>query len=221
MDNFSQWSGGTQIDLSREPFGRPPKYRIEYANQAFNYFLLGATNEQVAQFLHISMRTFYYWQHTYPDFLQAVRSGKERADAEVARSMYHRALGMSIPDVHVSAYKGDVKITHLIKHIPPDVAAGKFWLTNRHPELWKSDPEPPPIDPSSNMPDEAVLDAMYDKSMERSRESAKVARGRRERLGLFTGGGDDGEIILEPLRPMGHGEADDANDELDSVDMHG
>lgn len=59
------------------------------------------------------------------------------ADAEIASSLYHKAKGYSHPDVHISNYQGDITITEITKHYPPDTTAAKYWLTNRQPDLWR------------------------------------------------------------------------------------
>ncbi len=63
--------------------------------------------------------------------------GKEAPDNRVERSLYNRAVGYSHPDVHVSNFQGQVTLTPITKHYPPDVAAAFIWLKNRRPDLWR------------------------------------------------------------------------------------
>ena len=62
-------------------------------------------------------------------------------DDVIEKSLFHRAKGYSHDDVHVSAYMGDVIITDLIKHYPPDTKACELWLRNRKRKEWCIDPD--------------------------------------------------------------------------------
>lgn len=190
-DSSDQWIGTTDIDIQRPDIGRPPEYKPEYAQQVFKLCLLGATDEKIADFFDVSVRTIQRWKIEHPEFCHWLKQGKTAADAQVAFSMFQRAVGISVPKVHISTYKGKVTLTDVMEHYPPDVGAGKFWLTNRQADQWKSDPEPPPPDPSALVPNVDELDALYAQSMAVSQAKANVARDRRERMGLFTNAGSE------------------------------
>jgi hypothetical protein len=111
--------------------GRPSKYKPEYCELAKNYCLLGATDVEVAGFLGIGLRTLNDWKIAHADFYEAMSWGKDQADAKVASSLFHRATGYSHPDVDIRVIAGQIVKTDLIKHYPPDSAAGIFWLKNR------------------------------------------------------------------------------------------
>ena len=74
-------------------------YRAEYDEQAYNYCLLGATNETLAEFFGVSATTIKKWMNKYPGFKESIRRGKDLADMEVARSLYRRAVGYSYEQV--------------------------------------------------------------------------------------------------------------------------
>lgn len=123
------------------------------------------------------------------------------ADAEVANALYHRAIGMRIPKTHVSTYLGKVILTDMVETIPPDVGAARMWLTNRHPDLWRNDPEPAPADPSSKMPSATELEDLYSQSREVSRARAMEQRERNERLGIVTGANSiPADATIKPKR---------------------
>lgn len=112
--------------------GRPTKYKGEETCRiAFNFALLGATDPQLAAALDVDVDTIKEWAKVHPEFSAARRKGKEEADAKVAASLYERACGYSHPEVHVSNYQGEVTLTPLTKHYPPDTAAAFIWLKNR------------------------------------------------------------------------------------------
>ena len=61
--------------------------------EAHNYCLLGATNDQLAEFFGVSPSTIDNWIAGRRDFEAAVKSGRVVADAKVARGLYVRAVG--------------------------------------------------------------------------------------------------------------------------------
>jgi hypothetical protein len=121
--------------------GRKTVYKAEYAELAYNYCLLGATDEQLGGFLKVSEQTINNWKKSHKDFSLAIARAKEQADAVVAMSLYHRANGYSHPDVDIKMYEGQIIKTELIKHYPPDTNAAMFWLKNRQPKIWRDKQE--------------------------------------------------------------------------------
>lgn len=117
--------------------GRPSDYRPEYAKQAHKLCLLGATDMELADFFECGIPTLYRWRAENPAFQNAIKLGKDDIDDRVERSLYQRAVGYSHPDVHISNFQGEVTITPIVKHYPPDVAAAFIWLKNRRSESWR------------------------------------------------------------------------------------
>ena len=122
---------------SAAPVGRPSSYRPEYAEQARKFALLGATNARMAELFDVSGSTFDLWMKDIPEFSGALKAGKELADANIANSLYHRALGYSHPEDDIRALNGEIVITPTIKHYPPDTGAATLWLKNRQPHTWR------------------------------------------------------------------------------------
>ena len=123
--------------MSEVKLGRPSKYKEEYAEQAYNYCLLGAIDEQLASFFDVSVTTINTWKETYPDFLASIKKAKEQADLEVTQSLKKRASGMKLKKQVVK----DGGIIELEDEIPPDTAAMIFWLKNRQPKIWRDKQE--------------------------------------------------------------------------------
>lgn len=117
--------------------GQPTKYQIAYNKQAFKLCLLGAKDKELADYFEISESTLNLWKLEHPKFSESLKDGKEKADANIGKSLYHRAKGYSHPDVHISNFKGEITITPIIKHYPPDTTAAIFWLKNRAPDRWR------------------------------------------------------------------------------------
>lgn len=116
---------------------RPSKYKNEMAKQAQKLCEFGATDAEIASFFEVDVRTVYRWQTQYKEFCQALKVGKEAADARVERSLFHKANGYSHPEDKIFQYEGTPIVVPTTKHYPPDTTAAIFWLKNRKPEEWR------------------------------------------------------------------------------------
>lgn len=116
---------------------RPTKYKPESARIAQKMTRLGATDVEVADALEIDIRTLYRWSATNKEFCHALKVGKEEADDRVESSLYTRATGYSHEETHVSNFQGQITLTPLVKHYPPDATSMIFWLKNRRPDKWR------------------------------------------------------------------------------------
>lgn len=119
------------------PAGRPTKYKPEYAELAYKFCLLGATDADLARFFEVEEKTVNNWKKEYPEFLQSIKRGKELADAEIAQKLYHRAKGYEHEEDKIFQYEGEPVIVPTTKHYPPDTTAAIFWLKNRQPQKWR------------------------------------------------------------------------------------
>lgn len=117
--------------------GRPSTYRPEYAEQARKLALIGWTDKQVGEFFGVSPETIYQWDRAFPEFAETRARGKAVADGEMAASLWQRGIGYSHDDVHVTAFNGEVTLTPITKHYPPDYQSISLWLRNRQPDFWK------------------------------------------------------------------------------------
>ncbi len=119
------------------PAGRPSKYKEEYAELAYKFCLLGAKDEELANFFEVDDATIYRWKNDYPEFCEALRKGKTIADAEMAESLFHRGKGYSHPEDKIFQYEGVPIVVPTTKHYPPDTAAAIIWLKNRQKAKWR------------------------------------------------------------------------------------
>ncbi len=118
--------------------GRPTDYRPEHCELARKLCLLrGMTDQELAFYFDVTEGTINNWKKAHPEFLQSIKEGKTMADANIAASLYERARGYTHEEVHVSNYQGDITLTPLKKHYPPDTAAAIIWLKNRQPGAWR------------------------------------------------------------------------------------
>jgi hypothetical protein len=116
---------------------RATAYKDDYPDQARKLCALGATDEDLAAFFHVSRSTVHAWKSRHPEFGEALRAGKSDADDRVEKSLYQAAIGYSHPEAHISHYQGAVTVTPLTKHYPPNVTSAIFWLKNRRPTAWR------------------------------------------------------------------------------------
>ena len=116
---------------------RPTKYQPEYAEQARKYCLLGATDIELASFFEVSEDTIYEWKKVHQEFSEAIKKGKEQADANVADRLYQRAMGYEHPEVDIRVADGVIVQTPITKVYAPDTAAAIFWLKNRQRGKWR------------------------------------------------------------------------------------
>lgn len=125
--------------VKRKEF-RQMKYKEEYVEQAFIACSeLGADDKALAKLFFTTEATINNWKIRYPEFLESLKRGKDIWDTEnIEQSLAHRARGYSHPDVHISNYMGEITITEITKHYPPDTTACIFWLCNRNRDRWKS-----------------------------------------------------------------------------------
>jgi hypothetical protein len=114
-------------DMTSRTRGRPSLYREEYAEQGRKLCLLGATDQELADFFEIDVRTVYDWKRTKPEFSQAIARGKMLADAEVAAKLYERACGYTHGATKI--YRADdgsvIKVPYTVEY-PPDTTGGQL-----------------------------------------------------------------------------------------------
>ncbi|AEJ01250.1 hypothetical protein Nit79A3_1418 [Nitrosomonas sp. Is79A3] len=164
--------------------GRPTGYREKYNKQAYRLCLLGAIDDELAEFFEVDVSTIKRWKKNHAGFRAAIKKGKIAADSKVAERLYERAMGYSHPETHVSNYKGEITKTELIKHYPPDTAAAFILLKNRHPDKWKDKIELKEDINLNVFPPKEELDAIYDRALEEARKRNEMLIGRRERIGI-------------------------------------
>lgn len=117
---------------------RPSKFKPEFVEQAKKLANLGATDRDVADFFGVDERTINRWKQDHEGFCQALKVGKDAADARVEQSLYRRALGYTHDAVKIAVNaQGEVTQVPYVEHFPPDTTAAIFWLKNRKPSDWR------------------------------------------------------------------------------------
>lgn len=127
----------------KRKIGRPSDYREEYAEQARKLCLLGHTDKELASFFGVVEDTINEWKIRHSEFSASINAGKEKADAEIAEKLYHRARGYSHNAVKIFMPAGASEPIYApyTEHYPPDTQAASLWLRNRQPKLWRDKQE--------------------------------------------------------------------------------
>jgi len=136
--------------------GRPSLYDPSMNEQAHKLALLGLTDGEIAEFFGVDEATINNWKNEHPAFFESLNAGKVSADADVAASLYRRAMGEVVyTERRVKGKDGEYEVIRLMQSVPSDPGAAKLWLTNRQPRLWRDKQE---IDLKQPL-DEDALDA--------------------------------------------------------------
>jgi hypothetical protein len=118
---------------------RPEKWKDEFIRIAEHACKLGATDQELADMLDVSLRTIHNWRVSKPAFAEVLKTGKDVADERVERSLYQRAVGYEQEEVKIFMPGGaeDPVYAPFRAKIAPDVTAGIFWLKNRRGDSWR------------------------------------------------------------------------------------
>ena len=118
---------------------RPEKWDDKFLHIARHACLLGATDQEIADMLEVSVRTIYYWRSSKPEFAEALANGKDIADERVERSLYQKAIGYEQDEVKIFMPGGSTEPVYAPYRakIAPDTTAAIFWLKNRRSGEWR------------------------------------------------------------------------------------
>lgn len=182
--NNSETLSETMKKASKKKGGKPSLFKEEYISQVYKLCMLGATDNELADFFNVTETTINNWKIEFPPFFESLTRGKTMADADMAVSLYKRGMGYSHPEVHVSSYMGEITLTELTKHYPPETGAAFLWLKNRQPKKWKDKIELKEEINLNVFPPKEELDAIYAKALENAKKVNETLIGRRDRLGV-------------------------------------
>src|SRR5512143_390267 len=106
--------------------GRPTLYRPELCERAREYCRRGASLDQLAGLLGVAPRSIDNWIRRIPEFAAAVRDG--RAEAEVDRLLYRRAVGYTQTAHRAVVCGRRVEVVPYTRTVVPDARACMRWL---------------------------------------------------------------------------------------------
>lgn len=130
---------GQMSDSAKVPkkMGRPPKFNDRFVARALELAAKGATEEQMAKALSVSVPAIAMWKAGNPSFLDALKNAKNIADQMVVATLFQRACGYNHRDIKFFCTDGVIVSQEYDKHVPPDVTACIFWLKNRQRKKWR------------------------------------------------------------------------------------
>jgi len=93
--------------------GRPTLFKPEYQEQVKKLCRLGAIDDDLADFFHVTKQTINNWKKSHPEFFDSLKSGKDVVDDKVETRLCEDAL------------------------MSGNTTAQIFWLKNRRPKEWR------------------------------------------------------------------------------------
>ncbi len=110
----------------------------------------GLTSDEIARELGICRTTMWNWAKRHNEFAEALKEGKDAADAIVEDSLFQKANGYTVElkktfKIKRVEYENGRRVleqeelVHGVDemHVPSDTTAQIFWLKNRRPDLWR------------------------------------------------------------------------------------
>ena len=122
--------------------GRPTDFDDDFVKQAEKLCRLGATDSEIADFFEVSVRTIYRWKLDHEEFCQALKAGKDEADARVERGLFQKATGFEFIEeqamkVKLGPNEERIEVVEVRRYSPTDTTAAIFWLKNRRAAEWR------------------------------------------------------------------------------------
>lgn len=109
-------------------------YDPSYAARARDLCYVGAPDIEIARLLGVSLSTLTAWREKYPAFNYAWEDGQYHASGRVINALLKKACGYTYvkwKDTQHGMMQEQV-------HVEPSIPACIFWLTNKHPDHWKT-----------------------------------------------------------------------------------
>lgn len=98
----------------------------------------GLVDKQIAENIGIVTSTFYKWKKEHSEFSDALKAGKEVADAQVFNALHQSAIGFHYLE---EAVTNTGEVVTVRKYSKPNVTAQIYWLKNRVPDDWRDKQE--------------------------------------------------------------------------------
>ena len=126
--------------------GRPSTYNPEILLAVEFMARHGLTDLEMSARLGVSEVTFNAWKKVYPEFLKALKVGKDDADDQVEKSLFQLAKGYEYEaekPMTIGEGKGfsHIEIAKYREKNPPNPTACIFWLKNRRKDKWRDKQE--------------------------------------------------------------------------------
>ena len=173
---------------NRGPYKYDPQFHDAWA---FSLAIKGATDEEIAEAFGVNRKTIQRWSkkpavdkdgkptgsEVLTSFGEALRSGKEQADAQVVKKLYERCMGYTIEeevqtiDVNRDGTSKLGQIRTTKKHVPPDTMALMYWLNNRSRKTGEWSQRQ---DVNVSFGDDSIRDAVAELTLDEARAKLKA-----------------------------------------------
>jgi transcriptional regulator with XRE-family HTH domain len=132
------------MDVNKRSAGQPTKYNDKFTPQLAKWICRDKNftkDEDLAKALSISISTLKNWKKDHPEFLAAIKEGKNEIDRKVEDALLKICLGYDYEreeiEVHTSDRGEYQKKKTVTMHVSPDPTSIIFWLCNRKKDLWR------------------------------------------------------------------------------------
>ncbi len=118
--------------------GRPTLFTKEFVLEVERMARAGFRDERLQEYFGVSESTFTNWKKKHPEFLLALKRGRDGALVGLVDAGYSLALG----GMKVSQkLNKDGEAVDCLEYFSPDGAMLRYLLNNRAPDLWRNQPE--------------------------------------------------------------------------------
>ena len=132
----------TKLSTKKKKVGRP---RYIPSKKTLNVVYVcakrGLSEKRIRKIIKISNETWYK-SPNLSLFSERVKKGREDATEErmheAEDALFNSAFGHHVPDIHITSYRGEVKITKIRKYYAPVPSSLFFYLCNKFPDQWKN-----------------------------------------------------------------------------------
>ena len=138
------------------------------------------TDAQIYAKLGITHETFYQWQKAHPEFLEALKRGKQEANRDLVEVMKKSAKGYFVEEEETVVYldhdKQPKSYSKVVKkrYIPPSTTTQIFLAKNRMPEDFR-DVHRQEVNMSGQLQVSTLADLMLEEYRRGQNENAKSA----------------------------------------------
>lgn len=123
--------------------GRPSKIEEVFYKKLPELIQMNWSDAKIAQVFGVTQQTISYWKKSNSEFFVTYNIEQEKKNSNVEKALYNRAVGTKVKETRTVESDKGLSTTEIVRELPPDTEAAKFWLVNRRPETWAVKEQPP------------------------------------------------------------------------------
>jgi hypothetical protein len=131
----------------KKAVGRPKDSGIKYNPKIYpdivkSLLAKGYVESQIQEIIHISVATFNSWKKKYPEFVKALKEGKQGPIDRTVNTLEKVANGFketvkkAIVVSDGAQIGSHIEMVDIEEYIPPQVSAIRYYLNNRDKDNW-------------------------------------------------------------------------------------